>query len=93
MIRGFACKETKKIYDEKFSRKLPGNIQRGIGKKLALLDAAVELDDLKVPPGNQLEPLKGDRRGWHSIRINDQWRICFRWTKEGPAEVEVVDYH
>lgn len=58
-----------------------------------ILDAAVDLDDLRIPPGNRLEALKGDRRGQHSIRINDQWRICFTWTDTGPEDVEIVDYH
>ena len=61
--------------------------------KLTMLDAAEVLDDLRVPPGNKLEALKGDRKGQHSIRVNDQWRICFRWTKAGPENVEIVDYH
>jgi proteic killer suppression protein len=69
------------------------NIQRAAERKLAQLDAAVTLEFLRSPPGNQLEKLSGDRRGRHSIRINDQWRICFLWTDEGPAEVEIVDYH
>lgn len=62
-------------------------------KKLAMLDAAADLDDLRSPPGNRLEALRGDRKGQHSIRINDQWRICFRWTDAGPESVEIVDYH
>ena len=69
------------------------NLQRTALRKLTMLDAAEVLDDLRVPPGNKLESLKGDRKGQHSIRVNDQWRICFRWTKAGPENVEIVDYH
>lgn len=69
------------------------NLQRTALRKLTMLDAAEVLDDLRVPPGNKLEALKGDRRGQHSIRVNDQWRICFRWTKGGPERVEIIDYH
>ena len=69
------------------------NLQRTALRKLTMLNAADVLDDLRVPPGNKLEALKGDRRGQHSIRVNDQWRICFRWTKGGPERVEIIDYH
>jgi proteic killer suppression protein len=69
------------------------NLQRIALRKLTMLDAAEVLDDLRVPPGNELEALKGDRKGQHSIRVNDQWRICFRWAKGGPEHVEIVDYH
>jgi proteic killer suppression protein len=69
------------------------NLQRTALRKLTMLDAAEVLDDLRVPPGNKLEALKGDRKGQHSIRVNDQWRICFRWTKGGPERVEITDYH
>ena len=69
------------------------NLQRTALRKLTMLDAAEVLDDLRVPPGNKLEALKGDRKGQHSIRLNDQWRICFRWTTAGPENVEMVDYH
>ena len=68
-------------------------LQRVALRKLVMLDAAVVLDDLKAPPGNRLELLKGDRAGQHSIRINDQWRVCFAWTSAGPKDVEIVDYH
>ena len=68
-------------------------MRRIIERKLAMLDAAAVLDDLRSPPGNRLEPLAADRKGQHSIRVNDQWRVCFRWTTEGPEDVEVVDYH
>lgn len=68
-------------------------MQRAALRKLAVLDAAETLEDLRIPPGNRLEKLKGDRVGQHSIRINGQWRICFRWTDAGPADVEITDYH
>ena len=93
MITSFACEETRKIFEGTRSRKLPFDIQNVARRKLKYIDAADSLGDLKAPPGNQLEALKGDRRGQHSIRINKQWRICFRW-KDGNAEdVEIVDYH
>lgn len=93
MIRGFACKETEKIWREEFSRKLPTQMQKLALRKLRMLDAAGRLESLRVPPGNRLEALKGNRSGQYSIRINEQWRICFRW-QEGDAEsVEIVDYH
>ncbi len=93
MIRSFACKETQKVFEGKHSRKLPANLQTIMSRKLTMLEAAEELNDLRVPPGNQLEALKGDRKGQHSIRINSQWRICFRWTSGGLTDVEIVDYH
>ena len=71
----------------------PSSILKVARRKLKMLDAAVVLTDLRVPPGNHLEALSGDRKGQHSIRINDQWRICFVWAAEGPADVEIVDYH
>lgn len=74
-------------------RKLDQGTQRAALRKLLILDAAETLDDLRVPPGNRLEKLKGDRAGSYSVRINQQWRICFRWTDAGPADVEIVDYH
>jgi proteic killer suppression protein len=93
MIKSFACKETQKIFGRHFSRKLPPNIQKKARLKLLLIDAATNLNDLIIPPGNRLEELKGDRKGQHSIRINNQWRICFVW-KEGDAyHVEITDYH
>jgi len=72
---------------------LPQNIQLIARKKLVILDAAPELNDLRIPPGNQLEALKGDRKGQHSIRINNQWRICFKWSAEDAYNVEITDYH
>jgi len=93
VIQDFRCKETEKIWKGKGSRRFPADIQRVTLRKLTQLSAAEKLDDMRVPPGNRLEALKGNRSGWHSIRINDQWRICFIW-KDGHAhEVEIVDYH
>ncbi|HEX8795854.1 MAG TPA: type II toxin-antitoxin system RelE/ParE family toxin [Polyangiaceae bacterium] len=92
MIQSFRCSETRAIYEGKPSRRF-GNIRRIIERKLEMLDNAVVLKDLLVLPANRLESLKGDRQGQHSIRINDQYRICFRWTDRGPEDVEVVDYH
>lgn len=97
MILSFANKATEDIFEgvnSSESRKLlPRELLRIAFRKLDQLNAADGLDDLKVPPGNRLELLKGDRRGQHSIRINDQYRICFTWTPEGPESVEIVDYH
>ena len=93
MIVSFHGKETKSVWNGVFSRKLPQDIQKIALRKLRMLNNAKRLDDLKVPPNNRLEGLKRDRVGQHSIRINDQWRICFVWTKGGPAHVEIVDYH
>ena len=93
MIRSFACKETKKIFDQERSGKLPADIQRRALRKLILLHAAHRLNDLRVPPGNRLEELSGNRKGQHSIRVNDQWRICFRWEDGDVYEVKIVDYH
>lgn len=92
MIRGFRCRETEKVFQRQYSKKFSG-IQRSALKKLLVLDAAGSLDDLRVPPANRLEKLSGDRRGQHSVRINDQWRICFRWRGGNAEEVEIVDYH
>ncbi len=97
MIRSFKDTGTGDLFfgrETKAARKLlPTELQRQASKKLDALDSAAILDDLRVPPGNRLEALHGDRRGQHSIRINDQYRICFRWTDSGPEDVEVVDYH
>jgi proteic killer suppression protein len=93
MIIEFASKETEKIWQGEVSRKLPRDIQQVALRKLFMLDKAQVLNDLKIPPANRLEALKHDRKGQHSIRINDQWHICFVWTKNGPNEVEIVDYH
>lgn len=93
MIRNFADKEAEKIRDGVPSRRLPADIQQVARRKLRMLDNALTLEDLRVPPANRLEALKSARKGQHSIRINDQWRLCFRW-KDGDAhDVEIVDYH
>lgn len=92
MIQSFACRETKALFNRERSRKFD-QIERIARRKLLMLDAAGSLDDLRAPPGNRLEALRGDRRGQHSIRINDQFRICFIWIEAGPAEVEIIDYH
>lgn len=92
MLRSFADKETERVWQRQRVRKLNPGIQRAALRKLLILDAAETLDDLRVPPGNRLEKLKGDRAGFHSVRINQQWRICFRWTDAGPENVEIVDY-
>jgi len=93
MIKSFRCRATEKIFDRRSSRKIPGGIHRIGLRKLLLLDAAETLDDLRSPPGNQLERLHGDRKGQYSIRINDQWRICFTWHDGEANAVEIVDYH
>ncbi len=93
MIASFNCKETEKIWCGEFSRKLPSNIQETALTKLRIINAAVRLPNLAVPPGNKLEALKGDRKGQHSIRINRQWRICFIWQNDHAHNVEIVDYH
>lgn len=93
MIKSFADKETEKIFGREFSRKLPNDIQRIARRKLEVLDAAESLNDLRVPPSNRLEKLKGERVHQHSIRINDQWRICFEWRGTDAFEVEIIDYH
>jgi toxin HigB-1 len=93
MIKSFAEKETEKIYHRRRSQKLPGDIQHRARRKLLMIKRARDVNDLRMPPGNRLEVLKGDRAGQYSIRINQQWRICFRW-KEGDAYVvEITDYH
>jgi proteic killer suppression protein len=92
MIQSFRCRDTQALFEGKCPRRLR-NIQSVAERKLAQLDAALTLDFLRAPPGNRLEALKGDRTGQCSIRINDQWRICFVWTPAGPADVEIVDYH
>lgn len=91
-ICSFLCAETEKLFDGKRVRRFV-NIEAVAMRKLAMLNRAGRLDDLKVPPGNRLEALRGDRIGQYSIRINDQFRVCFVWTATGPEEVEIVDYH
>ena len=93
MIRSFASSETELIWSGRRSRRLPGDIQAVALRKLRLLNQARVVADLRVPPGNRLEALHGDRAGQHSVRINDQWRICFVWSAGGASDVEIVDYH
>ena len=93
MIKSFANKETERVFQRLFSRKLPPDVQASTRRKLEILDAAGALSDLMVPPSNRLEKLSGDRKGQHSIRINDQWRICFEWQGGDAYNVEIVDYH
>ena len=93
MIVSFKCKETEKIFYGKFFRKLPQNIQRIAARKLEQLNAATILDTLRVPPGNRLEALSYNRKGQYSIRINQQWRLCFVWRDGNVFDVEIVDYH
>lgn len=93
MIRSFACKDTEKVWGGLKVRAFPGDMQDRALRKLRLIDAALTVEDLKVPSGNRLEDLKGDRKGQKSIRINDQWRICFVWKDNEAFDVEIVDYH
>ena len=93
MIKSFKCKETEKIWNEIFSKKIPVDIHRRAFNKLILLDAALDLSDLKANKGICFEFLKGDRQGQYSIRINDQWRICFKWLDNNAFNVEIIDYH
>lgn len=93
MIRSFKDKDTEAVFQGRFVRRIPQGITPLAARKLNQIYAAVRLDDLRIPPGNRLEALKGDRKGQHSIRINDQWRICFTWTEGGAEAVEIVDYH
>ena len=93
MIKSFQDKETEKIFNRQLSTKLPQDIQDIARKKLVMLDAAAQLNDLRTPPGNRLEALKKDRKDQHSIRINDQWRICFKWTDGDAYDAEITDYH
>ncbi len=93
MIRSFADKRARALFEDGDCHRQWRAFEKIALRKLDALDAAVRLDDLRVPPGNRLEALSGDRSGLHSVRINDQWRICFRWTDEGPEDVEIVDYH
>lgn len=93
MIKTFNCKETEKIFNRNFSKKFPQNIQRVALRKIRMINRAEILNDLKVPPANRLEPLRGKRNGQYSMRINDQWRICFKWKEGEVYNVEIVDYH
>ena len=93
MIRSFRCKETEKVFLRQRSARFPADVYRTALRKLLLHDAAEKLEDLRIPPGNRLEKLIGKRQGQYGIRINDQWRICFRWSRGEAYEVEIVDYH
>lgn len=93
MIQSFASKDAERVWTREPVRRLGADLQRAAHRKLLMLDAAETLNDLRIPPGNRLERLLGSRSHQHSIRINDQWRICFEWTPTGPVDVEIVDYH
>ncbi|HKJ15949.1 MAG TPA: type II toxin-antitoxin system RelE/ParE family toxin [Xanthomonadales bacterium] len=93
MIKSFGDKETEKIWQGNRSKRLPGNIQQVARRKLRMLNNAQDLRDLRVPPANRLEALRGKRAGHHSIRINDQWRICFKWNNGNASNVSILDYH
>jgi proteic killer suppression protein len=93
VIRSFGDRDTKRLFDRDPVRRYPADLRRTMLRKLVALDAAEALDDLRVPPGNRLEKLKGDRAGQHGIRVIDQWRICFRWRDGDAHDVEIVDHH
>ena len=93
MIKSFKCKETNKIFNRVYSKKLPTDIHKIAFRKLRMINRANILNDLKMPPGNKLELLHGDREGQYSIRVNNQWRICFKWIDHDAIDVEIVDYH
>ena len=93
MIKSFGDKDTDRLFQRQPVRKLGTGVQRVTLRKLRMLDATMSLNDLRVPPGNRLERMRGDRAGQHSIRTNDQWRICFRWHEGDAYDVEIIDYH
>jgi len=93
MIKTFKCKETAKVYERVFSKKLPQDIQRVAYRKLLMIDSAIDVEDLRIPPANRLEKLSGDRDGQYSIRVNKQYRLCFNWENGFALDVELVDYH
>ena len=93
MLQSFSDEDTERVWQRQRSKRLDQTTQRAALRKLLILDAADQIGDLRIPTGNRLEKLKGDRANTYSIRINDQWRICFRWTAAGPEDVEIVDYH
>ncbi|AYY13724.1 plasmid maintenance system killer [Actinobacteria bacterium YIM 96077] len=93
MLLSFGDKDTERVWNRLRSPRLDPTLRRAAPRKLLTLDAAETLADLRILPGNRLEQLRGERRGQHSIQINQQWRICFRWTPAGPEDVEIVDYH
>ena len=92
MIRSFSCRDTEALFDDRFVRRFQG-IERAARRKLEVLEAVEKLEDLRVPPGNRLEALRGERKGQHGIRVNDRYRICFVWSEGGAEDVEIVDYH
>lgn len=93
MLQPFSDKDAERIWRRERSRKLDQPTQRAALRKLLIMDAADTVEDLRIPPGNRLEKLRGDRKGQYSVRLNQQWRICFRWTAAGPEDIEIVDYH
>jgi proteic killer suppression protein len=93
VLQSFADKDTERVWRRERSRRLDATVQRAALRKLLILDAAETVGDLRIPPGNRLERMAGDRAGQYSIRVNDQWRICFRWSAAGADDVEIVDYH
>ena len=93
MITGFADRRTKELFARERVKGLSAETQRAALRKLLIIDAAAGIDDLRVPPGNRLEALRGDLRGFHSIRVNDQWRIVFRWSEGNASDVRIIDYH
>jgi toxin HigB-1 len=93
VIKSFSDRDTERLFRREPVRRFPANLRRVMLRKLVVLDAAESVEDLRSPPGNRLEKLRGDREGQHSIRVNDQWRICFIWTDGGAHHVEIVDYH
>jgi toxin HigB-1 len=93
VIKSFANRDTERLFRREPVRRFPTDLRRVMLRKLVVLDAAESLEDLRSPPGNRLEKLRGDREGQHSIRVNDQWRICFTWTDGDAHHVEIVDYH
>lgn len=93
MIKSFGDRDTQRLFERESVRRFPADLRRFMLRKLVALDAAEVLDDLRVPPGNRLEKLRGDRQGQYSIRVNDQWRVCFRWEGADAHDVEIVDYH
>lgn len=92
MIKSFRCKASQALYETGETRRFSA-IKAAAERKFIMLESSEVLNDLRSPPGNRLEPLEGDRKGQHSIRINKQWRVCFRWTEDGPEDVEITDYH
>jgi proteic killer suppression protein len=93
MIKSFKDKETEKVWNQNYSKKFPTDIQKIGYRKLIMLHRSMDINDLRMPPGNKLERLLGNRKGQFSIRINDQWRICFYWEHDGASKVEITDYH